>query len=172
MRISNARLQGNELILTLPNPLEASREVYKFKPGNYDIVPHRERRSLDANAYCWTLIHKIAEKVHEPAVEIYRGYIRDVGCKTSVVCVLAEDLETEVDTFLSGHIGRMVDIEESKLPGCVNIHKKYGSSSFDVQQMSAFIDLIKQDCVALDIDVRTPEEIDSLLKGWSINGKK
>jgi hypothetical protein len=75
-------------------------------------------------------------------------------------------VETEVETFLQGHIGRMVQIGESKLPGCATIIKKYGSSSFSVQQMQAFIEAIIQDCIALDIEYKTPEEIDSLLAQW------
>lgn len=166
MMISSARLQGNELILTLPNPLEAAKEVYKFKAGDYDIVKHKKRRSLDANAYCWLLINRIAEKIHEPPVDVYRRYIRDIGCKTSVCCVQVEDVETECETFMAGHIGRMVEVGESKLPGCATIIKKYGSSSYDVQQMAAFIDSIVQDCIALDIEVRSQEEIESLLRRW------
>lgn len=166
MMISSARLQGNELILTLPNPLEAAKEVYKFKAGDYDIVKHKKRRSLDANAYCWLLINKIAAKVHEEPVEVYRRYIRDIGCKTSVVCVQVEDVQTEVECFLANHIGRMVEVGESKLPGCATIVKKYGSSSYDVQQMAAFIDSIVQDCFALDIETRSQEEIESLLHQW------
>lgn len=166
MRIESARLSGSELILTLSNPLEAAREVFKFKPGEYDIVKHRKKRSLDANAYCWALIHKIAQKVHEPPGEVYRRYIRDLGCKTVVTCVQKDDVETEVNTFLQGHIGRMVDIGESRIPGCATLHKKYGSSDYDVQQMAAFIDSICEDCRALDIETRPEEEINSLLKQW------
>ncbi len=154
MRIESARISGSELILTLSNPLEAAREVFKFKPGEYDIVKHRKQRSLDANAYCWTLIHKIAAKVHEPPVEVYRRYIRDLGCKTVVTCVQKDDVETEVQAFLKDHIGRMVDIGESLLPGCATLHKKYGSSDYDVQQMAAFIDSICEDCRALDSETR------------------
>ena len=35
-----------------------------IRPGKtYDVTikPHRERRSLDANAYCWVLLDKLAD---------------------------------------------------------------------------------------------------------------
>ena len=166
MTVTGARLQGNELILTLRNPLEAAREVYRFRAGEYELTRARKKRSLDANAYCWVLINAIAQKIHEPPVEVYRRYIRDVGCRTSVVCVRVEDAEAEIQSFLQGHIGRMADIGESKLPGCVTIHKKYGSSSYDSRQMAAFIDSIVQDCLALDIETRPREEIESLVSQW------
>ena len=166
MIITSARLSGNQLILTLTNPGEAAKTVHKFNAGEYELTKVNKKRSLDANAYCWTLINKIAEKIGDNSVEVYRRYIRDIDCKTHVVCVQVEDVETEVETFLHGHKGRMVEIGESKLPGCATIHKKYGSSSYDTAQMARFIDGIIQDCIALDIEYRPPEEIDSLLAQW------
>lgn len=166
MQITAARIQGNELILSLGNPVEAAKEIFRFKAGDYELTRIKKKRSLEANSYCWVLIHKIAQKIHEPPVEVYRRYIRDLGCKTSVCCVKQEDMELEVQTFLAGHLGRMVDIGGSKLPGCVTIVKHYGSSSYDVEQMSAFIDAIVQDCIALDIDVKSQEEIEVLLLQW------
>ena len=169
MKILAARLSGNELCLRLQQPSDAAKFVYQFAEGDYEISKAKRRRSLDANAYCWVLINKIAELLREPPKEIYRRYIRDIGCKTHIVCVQHDDVETEAETLLAGHIGRMVEVGDSKIPGCATIHKKYGSSSFDVSQMAAFIDQIVQDCEALGIETRPPEEIDSLLSQWGEN---
>ena len=166
MNITAARISGSDLILTLSNPQEAAREVYKFKPGEYEISKVKKKRSLDANAYCWVLINKIAEKIHDPPVEVYRRYVRDIGSKVLISCVEEKDLEEEVQTFVAGHIGRMVDIGKSKIPGCVTVHKKFGSSDYDVEQMAAFIDAIIQDCNALDIETKTQEQIETLLLQW------
>ena len=166
MRINSAKLQGNELILSVLNPFEAAKLVYEFKAGDYELSKVKKKRSLDANAYCWVLINKIAEKVHEPPVDVYRRCIRDLGCKTVVVCAQEDDVEEEIQTFLAGHIGRMVDLGDSKIPGCVVLHKRYGSSSYDVDQMRSFIDNIIQECIALDIEFKPQEEIEVLLKRW------
>jgi hypothetical protein len=130
------------------------------------LEPYSEPRSKDANAYCWVLIHRIAEKMREAPVEVYRGFIRDFSCKTTVVCVKEEDAAEEIRSFVEGHIGRLVDIGDSKIPGCVLLHKKYGSSSFSKEQMTAFIDIIVDQCRELEIETKNPEEIESLLKGW------
>jgi hypothetical protein len=170
MIITGARLSGNDLILSLVNPVEAGKIVHKFNAGDYEIRPVPKKRSLDANAYAWVLIHKIAAKIQEPAVEVYRRYIRDIGSKVTVVCVQADDVEDEVNSFLFGHIGRMVDIGESKIPGCATIHKKYGSSNYSVREMAAFLDVITQDCMALDIETQDQGYIDSLLGKWGDGG--
>ena len=60
----------------------------------------------------------------------------------------------------------MVKVGESKIPGCVTIHKMYGSSSYSVEEMSRFIDSIIQECIALDIDVYPQEKIEKLLRKW------
>ena len=166
MVISAARIQDGELVLTLANPEDAAKLVYRFKPGDYEIEKVKQKRSLEANAYAWVLIHKIAARVHEPPVEIYRRYIRDIGSKRTVVCVQTGDLEDVVKTFTFNHIGRMVNIGESKIPGCATVEMIYGSSDYDTEQMSALIDAIVQDCDALDIETKTQEEIEILLHNW------
>ena len=166
MTITAASIHGDELRLKITNVMEAAKFVYDFKAGDYTLAKEKKKRPKTMNDYCWVLIYKIAGKIHEDPTVVYRRYIRDVGCKTVVTCVEKKDLETEVNGFLAGHIGRLVDIGESKIEGCVTLHKKYGSSSFDTKEMSAFIDAIIQDCIALDIEVRPQEEIDSLLDQW------
>lgn len=130
------------------------------------IEKYSPPKSRDANAYAWVLIHKIAEKTRREPVVIYREFIRNFSCKTKVTCVLVEDVESEINDFISGHLGRMVDVGESKVPGCVVLHKKYGSSSFTREQMSGFIDIICDACRELEIETKSEEEINSLLGSW------
>lgn len=171
MRIDSARLQGNELILMV-NPIEAAKIVYGFKAGEYEISLVMDKRSLTANNYCWSLIRKISQKVGEPELEVYRRCIRGISCKTVVICAREEDIEDEIRTFCAGHYGRMVDISDSKIPGCVVLHKKYGSSSFTKQQMSDFISGIIQECISLDIEYKPQEEIERLLMRWEKDKKE
>lgn len=44
-----------------------------------EIKKHRERRSLDANAYCWVLIGKLQEKLNVDKLTIYRDAIKNIG---------------------------------------------------------------------------------------------
>ena len=130
------------------------------------IEKYSPPKSRDANAYAWVLIHKISEKTRREPIVVYREFIRDFSCKTQVTCVLAEDAESEINDFISGHLGRMVDVGESKIPGCVVLHKKYGSSSFTREQMSGFIDIICDTCRELEIETKSEEEIESLVGSW------
>ena len=169
MQVNSIMQQGSWLILDLANPREAGKIIDGFRAGEYELKRKKQARSLDANAYSWVLIHKVAEKVRDAPVDVYRRYVRDVGQKTVISCVREEDTDIEIRTFLDNHIGRSVDVGDSKLPGCVTLHKHYGSSDYDSSQMAAFIDLIAQDCKDLGIETRPAEEIESLLQSW---GKK
>ena len=152
--------------LTVELDEDFSRQFHKLTGMDVEITikKHFPKRSLDANAYAWVLIREIAENRHEEPVQVYRRYIRDVAGKVTVSCVKNEDLETEVRQFLDGHIGRLVDIGESKIPGCSVIHKHYGSSDYDSQQMATLLDSIIEDCRLFGIETKTKEEIKSLLE--------
>lgn len=170
MIITSATLRGSDLILSLANPLDAGKVLNKFNAGNYELRRIDQKRSLDANAYAWVLIYKIADKMQLEPVQVYRQYIRDLGCKVTMTTVSADDVELEVDSFVAGHLGRLVDIADHNVPGFCTLHKKYGSSNYNRAEMARFIDSIVQDCEALGIEVKDQGYIDSLLGKWGDGG--
>ena len=159
------------LILELDEDFRNDYDALKGADIDVTIKKYYPTRSKDANAYAWVLINKIAQKMNESKVDVYRRYVRNYG-KTTVSCVKNSDMEAEVRSFLDGHIGRMVDIAESKIPDCTVIFKHYGSSSFDSEEMGKFIDSIAEDCRDLKIDVKPKEYVDSLLEEWNGRGKE
>ena len=52
---------------------------HKQRLYDLDIKEHREKRSLDANAYAWVLIHKLAEAMRISPEEVYLQAILDIG---------------------------------------------------------------------------------------------
>ena len=57
--------------------LEGFDEIKDCEKLEIKVGKFRQKRSLDANAYCWTLLHKMAGKLGQKAEEIYKDYIRD-----------------------------------------------------------------------------------------------
>ena len=55
---------------------------------------------------------------------------------------------------------------KSKLDGYRNLRAYYGSSTYDTRQMAQLIDNLVQDCRALDIEVKSEEEIASIMGAW------
>lgn len=130
------------------------------------VKKHRNKRSLDANAYAWVLIDKIAAKRDMSKAEVYRNAIRDIGGLSEVVCIQNRAVKTMKDVWTRDGIGWQVDEMPSKIAGCTNLVLYKGSSVYDTKQMSALIDSLVQDAQSIGIETRSQEEIDSLLKEY------
>jgi len=166
MKIEKARRQGDELCLTTKDP-EALRWLYSFQPGEYAITKTRKKRSLDANAYMWTLIGKIAQAVGIPSDEVYRRAIHEAGVFTPLP--IRADAIDEFCRIWSAHgTGWLVEVvDDSKLPGYKLVKAYNGSSTYDTAQMSRLIDYVVQDAKALDIETLTERELSLLKEGWT-----
>ena len=145
--------------------LEAAENLLG-KKVSVKVGKYRKKRSLDANAYCWTLISKIAEKTNDSTEEVYRSAIRGLGGNSDMVCIQNHAVESLCSGWSRNGIGWITDTMPSKLDGCTNVVLYYGSSTYNTEQMSRLIGNIVQDCYALGIETRSPEEIASLLGAW------
>lgn len=152
----NERRVALDMVDELRNVDKVSLKIGKYKP----------KRSLDANAYAWVLIGKIAEKTNIPKTEVYKDAIREIGGNYDVVCIKSEAVDTLRNAWERNGIGWLTEITYSKLKGCTNVLLYYGSSSYDQHQMSRLIENLTQDCDALNIDTKSQAEIDSLLSSW------
>ena len=169
MRIESAAFANGKLMLSC-SPADGLKFAYSFKPNDYEIVVKKKKRSNDANSYAWVLIHQIASKLRMPPLEIYRNAILNTGGVTeSVVCIAEEAAEQFTRSWEAGHLGRQVQQFPSNRKGFVNLIVIYGSSDYDTQQMSRFIDGLVQDAKALGIETEDPGKIQSLLDSWEAN---
>ncbi len=146
--------------------LQGFDDLKDIEKLSIEIKPYRERRSLDANAYCWKLISDIAEKMSVPKEAVYRAAIREVGGNSEVVCVQNEAVAKLRQGWQRNGLGWLTDTFPSKIPGCTNVILYYGSSTYDSHQMSRLIDNIIQDCHELGIQTDTPAEIARIKSLW------
>ena len=141
-------------------------ELKAGKDYDIEIKEHREKRSLDANAYFWVLVDQLAEKTGIPKTDIYRSYIREIGGNHEVVCVI----DTAVDKLRRGWehngLGWQTDTTPSKLPNCTTVILYYGSSTYNTRQMSHLIDMAVQDCQEQGIETLPPEKLAGMMEEW------
>lgn len=130
-----------------------------------DIKRHREKRSLDANAYYWKLCGDLARAIGEKPEDIYLRHIKDIG-NYSTLCVQEKALADFKQKWTSGHLGRFIETRESKIHGCVTVLAYYGSSDFDRSQMSRLIDNLIQDCEAVGVETLPPDKVAFLKEDW------
>lgn len=162
--------EGTWLLLKVDSKSVATAACDFVKPGEEyeaDIKEHRERRSLDANAYFWVLCGKLANALHLPKDEVYRNLIKEVGDNFVILPLRNDAVEKWISNWESKGLGWVCDIlGESKLPGYTNVVTYYGSSTYDTKQMSDLIALVVEECKLQGIETMTPQELSLLLEAW------
>ena len=144
---------------------------HKDKLYSLEVKEYRKKRSLDANAYCWVLIHKLADVMRIEPIEVYRQAIQDISGNSEVIPIKEEAVEQFKTAWSHNGLGWIVkDMGKSKLQGYRNLMVYYGSSVYNTKQMSDLIESLVQDCKALDIDVMTERERSLLLEEWGGRG--
>lgn len=143
--------------------------IRKMKKMQYTAIlkEYRKKRSLDANAYAWVLIHRLADAMRITPVDVYLQEILGVGDNCTPMCVREKDVERFKRSWSSQGLGWPVeDLGPSQVPGCRNLMAYHGSSTYDTAQMSKLIDNIVSDCKALGIETLTPDKLELLKEGW------
>ena len=125
----------------------------------------RKKRSLDANAYAWVLMSKIADAQEFPTTkeEIYEKMLKDYGVLEEADGVpITVTVKACVD--MSRITGHWMPIRSN---GTFNAYAMIkGSSEYDTKEMSHFIDGIVAEAKELGIETLPPDELESMMKAW------
>ena len=173
---------GQPLITLAINQKQAAfhcfDELKNTKKLSIKIDKYRQKRSLNANAYMWLLCGKLAEKLSDTTKtkytkeSIYIEAIKEIGVFRQV-----EIDEKAVDTLIHswglhglGWVAEKLDYSKNK--GFILVNLYYGSSTYNQQQMARLIDNIVQDCQAVGIETKTPNEIANLISLWGEQPRK
>ena len=148
--------------LTISLSEDFRRYFDDFKDKDLDIVikPHREARSLNANALCWKLCTEIANVMRLSKEDVYMQMLKDYG-QSDIVSVRAD---VDVSYYFKYY--------EAAGTGTVNgkqfIHYKVfkGSSEYDRREMSILLDGIVREARQLDIPVWSRKEIEAIKEAW------
>ena len=126
----------------------------------FKINEYRAKRSLNANAYAWLLICRIADELKTSKGEIYLQMLEDYG--QSVIVPVQQGIKVD------GIFKYCKYIKTQDLNGqSADFYKiMKGSSNFDTKEMSVFIDGIVSEAKDLDIETIPVEEINRLKEMW------
>ena len=161
------------LVLDVPAP-QAFQWLDSFKEGKYDIEPHKEKRSKDANAYMWVLCEKIADKLggKYSKEEIYRRAIKAVGIYKVFSDMKPSQASTLVTAWQNLGIGWVAEKDFEHDGENQWVRAYYGSSVYNTKQMSRLIDYLIEDARSMGIPVEPEEKIKSLLQEWEKHEKR
>ena len=146
-------------------------DLHEAEKLSVKIDKYREKRSHSANAYMWKLCGELAEVLSDEKVtytkeDIYRDAIKEIGVWYD------DEVEPEKvawrrkawEMIGTGWITERVDFTPDGEKEIIRFY--YGSSQYNTKQMSRLIDNIVQDCEAVGIDTKTPNEIANMLSLW------
>lgn len=121
----------------------------------------KKRRSLNANAYCWYLIGKIAEQLRTTKISVYLEYIKDCGVYR-VVTLSDNSVSTFKHVWEDQGLGWLCETSKSQIKGFTDVVAYYGTSSYNTSQMARFIDYVVDEAKNLGIETLTAKEIEAL----------
>lgn len=148
--------------------LDIVEELKNENKLNVELKKHREKRSLDANAYFWKLLQELCELAEIDTVEEYKRRIKELGIFKQFR-IETKDIKTFEKVWTDRGIAWFCEIADTEYLGDIEfkiINAYYGSSSYNSKQMSRLIDGVVQDCKIYGIETKPQQEIDSLLKEW------
>lgn len=84
------------------------------KTKTFEVKEHKERRSLDSNAYAWVLLGKLQDKLGIEKEVIYKDLIKNIG-SYEVIPVKNEAVERFRQAWSKNGIGWITETTKSKL---------------------------------------------------------
>ena len=150
------------LVDSIPTDLE------DLQNKNLDVVakPHRDKRSLNANAYFHVLSGKIAEKLGTSLTHEKNRMIREYG-QYEVIDGMIPTL-----TAKEKYEDKMLDIEGVHLKvverpgGTVKMAVMRGSHTYNTAEMSRLIDATVEEAKELGVETLTPDQLERMKASW------
>lgn len=161
------RNRKQRVTVELDQDFEAAFDELSGQELEIEIKKQRKRRSLDANAYFWSLAGKLAGKLRISPTEVYRNYIPDIGGNCEAVTVSEQGAGKLMEMWSAHGKGWLTEMLPGSAPGYVTMLLYYGSSTYDTAQMSRLIDMIVMDCKTNGIETLTPDKLDAMKEKWS-----
>lgn len=174
-RVGLKTLEDGDLELSFVIPMknqyavrEGVKAIREAKPEavSLEVRKQTKKRSLDANAYCWALLERLAEVLGRSKDDLYREYIKSVGVYRDfhLLPEEAESLRTAWGLLGTGWITEQVDYTPDGEHLLIRAY--YGSSRYNSKQMARLIDSIVEDCKDQGIETLTPSELASMKEAW------
>lgn len=139
--------------------------------NNLDITikKHREKRSLDANAYMWVLLQKIADGLSYDGYrvdkwDVYLDVLADYGVFTHVIVKPAAVERVKEEWRAVKELGKVTVNGQTG----IQLQCYYGSHSYDTKEMSRLIDGVVRLAKEMGIETLPPAELERMKREWGV----
>ena len=137
-----------------------------------EAKPHRNKRSLDANAYAWMLVSKIASEMGMDKDEAYEhmifkyGHIEDPENEAESTVMVRHGIPFK-GFFTGSHRYPRFHSSFEDHGVLMDLYIIYrGSSLYDTKEMAQFIDGVVSDAKELGIDTIPRVDLDKIKEKW------
>lgn len=165
-------LEGKMTITFETSGIEAN-EISKLSQSDkldVEIKKHREKRSLDANAYYWLLVGKIRKatgdsnnRIHNMMLDRY-GELERMPDGTLIPFCIRDDID-----HLEFPYPHLKPTQKTLSKGD-KLYRWYyqikGSSEYNTAEMSHLIDGIVSECKEMGIETLPPEELERMMAAY------
>ena len=123
---------------------------------------YRNRRSLDANAYLWVMLQKLAEALKSDKWSIYLQMLKRYGQFTYIVVKPGAVEGVKKQWRECEEVGE-VDVNGTK---AVQMLCYYGSSTYDAKEFSILLDGVISEAKDLGIETLPSEELERMMEQY------
>lgn len=143
--------------------------IEQTKDKEFELKEYTEKRSLNANAYCWVLCDKISKELSKDGTVttkeiVYKDAITQIGSFEPMI-IEEKAFENFERIWSRQGLGFIVQ-EVSRKDKCIRVNCYYGSSTYNTKEMSLLINLLVELAESLNIETKSENEINSLLEKW------
>ena len=143
---------------------QSSTIISKGKKATLKIEQKKNGRSLNANAYMWVLLGKMAKVLGTSKEDLYRQYIEWYGLYI-LFSIEDEAVDYHMKDWESRGIGWFSSFLGSK-NGMSEVISYYGSSTYKTDEMARVLEQVVIDAKELGIETMTPNELLELKENW------
>jgi len=156
---------AKELVFLLAKIADTDNKVY-------DLVEHKEKRSLTSNSYYWVLNGKVADKLRISKTRLHNDMLRHYGQMMMIddkpVCVMIPDTTEAEESAWESDTVHIKPTSVTILGENGINYRQYvmlrGSSDYNSSEMAILISGIVQEAKQLDIETLTPRELEEMFR--------
>ena len=138
----------------------------KVKEGEWelDIKPKTKKRSMDANAYYWSLAEQLAKVLRTSVKEIHQKMLEDYGTMKTredgrpIVFTLRADIDPKEVTKYT----KILKVGEINGVKAIQYAVLKGSSEMNSKEFAALLDGLIYECKEAGIETLTPLELQEM----------
>lgn len=133
----------------------------------FDVKEHKDKRSNNANRLLWVCLGRIAKALKTDSWSVYMQMLKRYGTFT-YICVKPSAVEGVKKQWRECE-----EIGELTIKGkkAVQLLCYYGSSTYNTQEFSEFLESVMSEMEEMNIPTPRQEEVERALKQWEDNQK-